>query len=752
VYHSQEGNARTFADGSVELTVTAGRYRVAGVEWRGHLKEIRLAKPALPLLLPRSACVSVGDYVVITPDRITVPCRNGDALLYPPYAARETVLVGNVSLDVLIKEITEEEEFSGYQALADLHYRGKALHGRTARLVARSFHPMYPSIIGYIELATPFYVNKPRSTVLNAPFHSNGIGWERWDMPTLRKYIHLLVRVARCVVYPEFRGIGLGQLLVKHAAYYAKDHWQVAGLKPYFLEISADMLKFVPFCASAGMSFIGTTEGNLDRVAKDVRYLLTNEERVRNRDVVREEACGIVDQQVSRMRRAAELLRTEKLTVRELTKRLENLAKKGSLKDFSLFNGIISLPKPTYLQGLTPEASDFLYRRVAQLGISNGHRRLELTVDPIQSPLTIKDLSISYQSRVRRTRKTHLVQQAFGISPDVISHEVIRNLSVQISAGQVVLITGPSGSGKTSILSALLRPDSTPGGHAICTPPNYRPGGLTLLRSQKPLVELLARSDVRSVLQLLGVVGLSDAFVYLQRFEELSNGQRYRASLAALIASGCNVWLADEFCSNLDVLTANVVASRVQRVARKLGAALIVASSQPQVFIASLEPDLVVQLSSSTEHLVVDGKLFVRRLRLAPEVWAVPRLVVSRCYLPALRSGAKRTTIRKGRFDIPRGPLILQSGREEMCVHVTHTRHCRFDELTHDDALGEGLADLDELRAALLLHYPDLKPRSLLTIIRFRPLCEPLSLWREREEEVVRGVGLATSRRNNSVD
>lgn len=734
------------------MTVAAERHHVASVEWRGHLKEIRLAKPALPLLLPRSACVSVGDEVVITAERITVPCRNGDAILYPSYAARETVSIGSISFDVLIKEITDEAEFSAYQALADLHYRGKALHGRTARLVARGFHPMYPSIIGYIELATPFYMNKARSALLNAPFHSNGIAWDRWDTPTLQQYIHLLVRIARCVVYPEFRGIGLGQLLVKHAARYAKDHWQVARLKPYFLEISADMLKFVPFCRSAGMSFIGETEGNLARVAKDLRYLLRNQERVRNRDIVREEACGIVDQQVTRMTRAAQLLESEKLTIRKLTERLENLATGGSLRDFSLFHRIISLPKPTYLQGLTPDASEFVHRRTAQLRIRNGDQHSEPRIDAIQSPVTIRNLTISYQSRVRRTRRTHVVQQAFGISPDVINHQVIRNLSVEVTAGQVLLITGPSGSGKTSILSALLRPESYPGAHAIRTPPNYRPGSLTRLRSQKPLVELLGNSDVRSALELLGTVGLSDAFVYLQRFQELSKGQQYRASLAALIASGCNVWLADEFCANLDVLTANVVASRVQRVARKVGAVLIVASSQPQTFIASLEPDLVVQLSSATEHRVMDGKMFAQRIKRAPEKWAVPRLALAGCYLSALRSGEKRTTIRRGRRVVPRGPLILQVGREEFCVEVTHTRHCRFDELTHEDALRDGFGDLGELRVALLGHYPDLKSRSPLTIVHFRPLCDPLRLWRQGDEAIIPGLAGIATERNNFVD
>ena len=141
-------------------------------------------------------------------------------------------------------------------------------------------------------------MNKPRSVILNAPFSDSEIQWDAWDMPTLRRYIHLFVRIARCVVFPEFRGLSLGRLLVKHAGSFARDHWQVARLRPKFIEISADMLKFVPFSQRAGMVFIGETEGNLSRVAKDLRYLLANQDRV-NGDVVHEEACGIVDQQVA---------------------------------------------------------------------------------------------------------------------------------------------------------------------------------------------------------------------------------------------------------------------------------------------------------------------------------------------------------------------------------------------------------------------------------------------------------------------
>jgi len=100
-----------------------------------------------------------------------------------------------------------------------------------------------------------------------------------------------------------------------------------------------------------------------------------------------------------------------------------------------------------------------------------------------------------------------------------------------------------------------------------------------------------------------GIVGLSDAYVYLKRFDELSNGQQYRAMLAKLIAGGANVWLADEFCANLDSITANVVADGLQRIARQLG------PPWSCIFTATgvrgrLRPDHVLQLTTGNGHTV----------------------------------------------------------------------------------------------------------------------------------------------------
>jgi hypothetical protein len=153
--------------------------------------------------------------------------------------------------------------------------------------------------------------------------------------------------------------------LVKHAAEFARQRWQVAGFLPYFLEISADMLKYVLFAEKAGRLFIGETEGNLRRVAKDMEYLIRNAERVKAGEIVSEEACGIIDQQVARVDRALGLMEREGMIQGQLVERLQSLSQEVVLRDFALFHNIVSLPKPTYMKGLHPEAEEFLARRLA---------------------------------------------------------------------------------------------------------------------------------------------------------------------------------------------------------------------------------------------------------------------------------------------------------------------------------------------------------------------------------------------------
>jgi hypothetical protein len=131
------------------------------------------------------------------------------------------------------------------------------------------------------------------------------------------------------------------------------------------------MLKYVPFVEKTGLHFIGETEGNLRRVAKDLRYLLENRKRVRSGQIVKEEAFGIVDQQVSRLARAVTIMRDNGWSTGELLARLTRLQKSASLRDLSLLQHILSLPKPTYFGGLTPGSEKFVRDAVKSLKPTN---------------------------------------------------------------------------------------------------------------------------------------------------------------------------------------------------------------------------------------------------------------------------------------------------------------------------------------------------------------------------------------------
>ncbi len=178
---------------------------VTSVVYKGFLKKIRVMPDNQILTLPSSACVSKGDTILLGTEQASIKCKNGEIKISPSYSEVEKFQIGNLNFDFLIKEISTQEEYDGYRSLADLHYRGHALHGRTARLIVRSFDQECPQVIGYIELTSPFYMNKARAKVIDAPFKCGDIEWNKWDIPTQKKFINLFVRIARVVVCPEFR-------------------------------------------------------------------------------------------------------------------------------------------------------------------------------------------------------------------------------------------------------------------------------------------------------------------------------------------------------------------------------------------------------------------------------------------------------------------------------------------------------------------------------------------------------------------
>lgn len=570
----------------------------------------------------RYCCLGPGDNLIVRENNkvAVAKCVNGEATVLPIYRGQSEMTFGGRKVRLLVKEIESQEEMEGYHRLEEYHYRGTVLHGRRVPLVVCSKDALLPKVLGYIELSTAFMMNKPRSLVFDSTFRGeSGIAWEHWNKGAVRSFTNVVVRIARCVVSPEFRGLGIARILVEHAVAFARTHWHIAKLKPLFLEITADMLRYVPFVEPAGMRYIGDTEGNLARLNKDMDYILKNFQRVKRREILKEESAGIVDLQVFYATRLKEIEKSNGVSRDELLKLLIQAPHRLSDDNWSLLHRIYRSPKPTFLIGLTPCARRFLKKRLRELKLPAKYPVRRPAQYRKHSKRTIKVTSCGYklESKLLRTRATRKIQEAFGINNEMMRTSLFSNLSFEAAPGRIVLLCGPSGAGKSTLLRVLskalsgrpFRPDEFQG--QIEIPAGVKVAVLKELSNRKPLISALGcNGSIEDALYALNLSGLAEAHLYVKRFQDLSNGQRYRAMMAHLIASGAGVWLADEFCATLDPITANIVARNLRRCVEEFRVRVIVAAANWSEFIEELQPDVVVHLRSPWESHVFDWPSF----------------------------------------------------------------------------------------------------------------------------------------------
>jgi len=183
-------------------------------------------------------------------------------------------------------------------------------------------------------------------------------------------------------------------------------------------------------------------------------------------------------------------------------------------------------------------------------------------------------IDLRYKTKTEVTPRTIGVAEAFGIGVDEYGeHVVYDNVTIKIGSRDIVYITGESGSGKSVLLKVL---EKDLGGEAINIE-KIQPD------PDRPIVETVGE-NLEEALELLSRVGLNDAFLFIRRYIELSDGQRYRYRIAKLIESGKQWWIMDEFCATLDRDTAKIVAFNVQKQARRTGRAVIAATTHTDLF------------------------------------------------------------------------------------------------------------------------------------------------------------------------
>jgi len=182
------------------------------------------------------------------------------------------------------------------------------------------------------------------------------------------------------------------------------------------------------------------------------------------------------------------------------------------------------------------------------------------------------------------TAQAMAVCRIFGLTIDRLTDRAATHACrVEIRPGDIVYLTGPSGAGKSVLLRELEQ----------CVPEAEMVNLEHIeLPDDRTVIDCFA-GDLVANLRLLSAVGLSDVFALLNRPGRLSAGQQYRFRLARALATGKPFVFADEFCSELDRITAVTVAFNVHRLAKHTHTTLVLASSHDDILL-DLAPDVLI--------------------------------------------------------------------------------------------------------------------------------------------------------------
>ncbi len=570
------------------------------------------------LFLHRYACVGEDDKLLFRGNKVFVLCKNGLAQIHPPYKKFSSIKVGVKKYRIIIKEITDKKEYKAFKQLSSFHYRRNGIFGRRSVLIVKSNNDLFPTVLGYVQIASSTLFNKARSEILSSNFSYGKISWEKWNSDTAKKYINTICRIARVVVHPEFRGLGIGKQLVQNSFEYSKKHWQIGNYKPIFIDMVADMLKFIPFPERSGMTYIGDTEGNLKRVKKDLEYLIKNSKRIKKGEILqRKNFKSLFDMQLGYVRNAKHKIGNKVGDIKRYFEDLEESELSELEDNYNNLNGILRFPKPTYMKGLNNKSETFLQRRAKKLGIKNNKYEFNYPIEPIKTPIKFRNVSFEFVSDIEKTKKTNIVSGSFGISPENLKTTIFSNFNLDIRPREIILICGASGSGKTTFIN-LLKNHIEPHKGAVYFPKNLRMHNFDPLPDSDSLIDIIG-DNVYDSIYLLNKSGLSEAYIYLRKFDELSKGQQYRAMLSNLIHSKSNVWVADEFLSTIDPITSSIIADNVRKFVKKYGITLIVAAPHVDNFAHSLKPDRVIVKSFGPSYKIIGGKEFLKSLRSNPK-------------------------------------------------------------------------------------------------------------------------------------
>lgn len=585
------------------------------------------------ITVPRFACVGKGDQIAIDPSHPdNIYCTSSEdhsdyIKISPHFEGSGNSSVGGLSFQYRVSEVNRPEDIDSLAYLEQFHYKSFAgasdtptdtddlfaqARSKTASVGGRKgVLILYVRLFGqwqaagYIELQMPLMMCKPRHDLFATPFqHSTRpISWSAWDQHAIKRFVNTIVRVARVVVNPELRGLGLARILISSSKDFCRQRWHISGRRPIFMEISAEMLNYIDFVSSSGFMYVDRTEGNSERVVKDLSHMQKGYQ-VNN---------GIMSLQKKYLSALQAYCRESRKTFEEALTRLEQVLAEDdpaahlSALEWAAFRKVLRQRIPYYLCPL--DADTEAYLRPLLRGRKPPTLKPNFAVSGAR--IDINALSVRSVVPLPMTRNVRIIMEAFGLEGDTLDSLILPPTPIRASAGNIIMIVGSSGSGKSALLRALdpASRDEASFQVRVNGSRNYTSGWLKPLPDSTPIFDYFAeRYSPERAFAALSQVGLSEAFVLVKPFALLSRGQQYRAMLADLLLREEQVWLLDEFCADLDPVTARIVAHNFRRNVMASSRIAFVAAANHAHYLDALRPTQVIQLKMGGEVRLLSYK------------------------------------------------------------------------------------------------------------------------------------------------
>lgn len=204
------------------------------------------------------------------------------------------------------------------------------------------------------------------------------------------------------------------------------------------------------------------------------------------------------------------------------------------------------------------------------------------------------------------------------------------NIDIENTSWQIGVIVGPSGSGKTSIGKKILNC----GLHDGFDWPK-----------DTPIIDAIApKGDFNEVTGCLSAVGLGSVPAWLRPFHVLSNGEKFRAELARIIAEAPKQVVIDEFTSVIDRQIAKFGSLAFAKAWRRTGGQCVLLSCHYDI-LDWIEPDWVYDTATGK----TSGRSLWRRPKFELQIYEtdwrfwqmfephhylkLPKMVAARCYI-----------------------------------------------------------------------------------------------------------------------